>query len=257
MRRCSKREDFVGKTFNSRCFGSFTIIKHERSDKVEIQFENTGGINTATLYHIKRGSVTDLLAKTSYGVGYIGYGYNRNCEVSRNLLKIWSGVLQRSFDPLWKDRYEWYRNTTCAEEFLCASDFINWAKSQVGFNSVDEFGKKFAIDKDLLGKGRDLYSPETCAFIPREINNLLISVKKEDSCLPIGVTAVRDGKYRARISINNKEVYLGIFNTPEEAFIAYKFAKESHIKDVAEKWRGEVDERVYEILLKYKVENID
>lgn len=256
MRRCFRNENFVGRVFNSKNFGKFTIIKCESSDKVKIQFENTGGVNTATLYHIKRGSVADLLAKTTYGVGYLGYGYNRKCEDSRNLLKIWSGVLQRSFDPSWKNRHECYRDTSCSEEFLCASDFIRWAKTQVGFNSVDEFGKKFAIDKDLLGSGCNSYSPETCVFVPREINNLLLSTRKERGSLPIGVT-LKDGKFRSRVSVNNREVALGVFDTSEEAFQAYKKAKEAYIKEVAGKWRGRVDNRVYEALLNYEIEITD
>ena len=45
-------------------------------------------------------------------------------------------------------------------------------------------------------------------------------------------------------------------NTPEQAFLAYKIAKESYIKEVAEKWRDQIDPRVYNTLMNYEV-NID
>lgn len=37
----------------------------------------------------------------------------------------------------------------------------------------------------------------------------------------VGVELLPSGKYRARISIKNRQVHLGIFDTPEEAEIAY------------------------------------
>ena len=37
------------------------------------------------------------------------------------------------------------------------------------------------------------------------------------------------------------------------AFLAYKQAKENRAKELAEKWRGQIDNRVYEKLINYKV----
>ena len=54
-----------------------------------------------------------------------------------------------------------------------------------------------------------------------------------------------------------KQEYLGPFNTEIEAFNAYKAAKESFIKEQAEKWKGKIDERAYNALMNYKVEIID
>ena len=49
-------------------------------------------------------------------------------------------------------------------------------------------------------------------------------------------------------------MYLGCFNNPEDAFQAYKLAKEAYIKDVANKWKDKIDLRVYNALMSYKVE---
>ena len=38
---------------------------------------------------------------------------------------------------------------------------------------------------------------------------------------------------------------LGSFKTPEEAFLAYKTAKEGYIKEVAEVWRGKIEAEYY------------
>lgn len=257
MKRVAIVNSVVGKTFNSNSFGKFTVLKYENYENVYIQFEQTGGVNITDLHRVRDGSVVDLLAKSNYNVGYIGYGYDPKCAESRKLFKIWSGLVQRCFDPLWKTRHKCYELTTCSEDFLCAANFITWSKSQIGYNSIDEYGKPFALDKDILLKGNTVYSPYTCVFVPREINNLILSNGKVRGKLPIGVTKTKEGKLRARVSINNKEVALGVFETSNEAFQAYKEAKERHIKEVANKWKDRIDQRVYYALMKYEVKITD
>ena len=256
LKRDTIIDSVVGKTFNSNNFGKFTVIKYEHSTKVHIQFEATGGINVADMSHVRSGSVADLLAKTTYDIGYIGYNYDCKCKDSKKLFKIWSGLVQRCFDPLWKTRHKCYELTTCSEDFLCAANFITWSKSQIGYNSIDESGKPFALDKDILLKGNTVYSPDTCVFVPREINNLILSNRKVRGNLPIGVTSA-EVRFRARVSINNKEVALGVFETSNEAFQAYKEAKERHIKEVANKWKDRIDQRVYYALMKYEIDITD
>ena len=60
----------------------------------------------------------------------------------------------------------------------------------------------------------------------------------------------------ATVSKNKgKQEHLGLFNTELEAFNAYKEAKESFIKEQAEKWKGKIDPRAYEALMNYTVFN--
>ena len=246
----------VGKVFNSNNFGKFTVTSYEHSTRVHILFENTGGVNTTSVCRVRAGEVVDPLAKTNYGVGYIGYGHNPKCEEDRKLAKTWKGVLQRCYDPLWKDRHKCYEQVKCSEDFLCASNFIKWGKSQIGYNSTDDFGKPFALDKDILVKGNNTYSSETCAFVPREVNNLILTNRKNRGWLPIGVST-KAGKFRARVSINKQETALGVFNTVDEAFYVYKQAKEAYIKEVANKWKDQIDIRVYEALMNWSIEITD
>ena len=43
-------------------------------------------------------------------------------------------------------------------------------------------------------------------------------------------------------------------DTPEEAFLAYKKDKEVYIKELAERWKENIDPRVYEALMNWTVE---
>ena len=70
---------------------------------------------------------------------------------------------------------------------------------------------------------------------------------------------VKKGKaFKAQISKNKgKREHLGYFNTEIEAFNAYKTAKESFIKEQANKWKGQIDDRAYNALMNYQVEITD
>ena len=69
----------------------------------------------------------------------------------------------------------------------------------------------------------------------------------------IGVTQKK--AFVARVC-KNKGVseWLGCFTTELEAYNAYKEAKESFVKEQAEKWKGKIDNRAYNALMNYQVE---
>ena len=64
----------------------------------------------------------------------------------------------------------------------------------------------------------------------------------------------KDNAFVAKVAKNKgKQEYLGLFNTELEAFNAYKQAKESFVKEQAEKWKDKIDPRAYEALMNYEV----
>jgi hypothetical protein len=63
----------------------------------------------------------------------------------------------------------------------------------------------------------------------------------------------------AKLWKQGKPHYIGFYKNEEDAFLAYKKAKELYIKDVAQEYfnKGEIDKRVYDALINYKVEITD
>lgn len=61
----------------------------------------------------------------------------------------------------------------------------------------------------------------------------------------------------ARISLGVERRYLGVHQTLEEAFQAYKEAREEYLKQLAEKYKYSIDERAYYSLINWKVEITD
>jgi hypothetical protein len=114
------------------------------------------------------------------------------------------------------------------------------------------------LDKDILIKGNKVYSKDTCVLVPPDINKLLLNSKNIRGKYPVGVwyDASRD-KYATEIKKHGKKKHLGRYDTPEEAFGVYKIAKESHIKEMAELYKSELDPRAYNALMNWIISDTD
>ena len=111
-------------------------------------------------------------------------------------------------------------NVTVAEEWLTFSTFASWYKAN--------FVEGYQLDKDLKVKGNTLYSPDTCLFIPTEVNVLIQAAPQRD--LPAGVTQIKPyGKYKAQIMINRHKTHLGVYPDIPSARDAYIKAKNEQI----------------------------
>lgn len=184
--------------------------------------------------------------KIIYGFGFDDTIYNHKTKAHR----VWQSMINRCYNPNFHQREKSYINCTVCEEWRYFSNFKKW---------FDENYKEGChLDKDILVKGNKVYSPETCCFVPREINNLFVLRGNDRGNYPIGVSLVC-GKYHATLSVRNNRIHLGTYATPEEAFYAYKERKEQHVKELAEKYykEGKITERVYLALLNYRVEITD
>lgn len=140
-----------------------------------------------------------------------------------------------------------YEGCTMSENFKDYQYFATWCQKQVGYAE-----EGFEIDKDILGCGKE-YSEQVCVFVPKRINTMLAKSKKQRGISPIGVIK-RGSKFHSRCSIGGgKNQHLGVFNTAEEAFIAYKIFKEKLVKGITEEFKERIDSRVYNTLMKYEV----
>lgn len=172
--------------------------------------------------------------------------------------KLWEHMLSRCTDKSWH-RQPSYIGTTCSENFKSYEYFYEWCNNQMGFNTKDENGKSWQLDKDLLFKGNKIYSEDTCCFVPQNINKLLIKCDSSRGEYPIGVHLYKlTSKFLARCN-NGKGVlkHLGYFGTPQEAFQVYKDFKEATIKRIAEDYKDRLDFQVYQALTHYQVEITD
>ena len=185
-------------------------------------------------------------------VGYFGQGkYKALTEAGRTkYYRVWYSIIRRCYDKKQLEYNPSYKGCSVIKEWHNFQNFAKWFE--------DSYVEGWQLDKDILIKGNKVYSPDTCCFVPQEINKIFTKTNAKRGDYPIGVSYhKRDERYYATVQINGKYKYLGSFYTPEEAFQAYKIAKENYIKDVANRWKDLISDKVYQALINYQVEITD
>ena len=169
--------------------------------------------------------------------------------VCANSYKAWHAMINRCYNENYKCP-TYYKDCVVCDEWLRFSNFKKWFD--------DNYIDGYALDKDILVKGNKVYSPDTCCFVPQGINSIFTKRQNYRGKYPIGVFRNYKG-YGAKVTLYGTQKHLGTYNTIEKAFVAYKQAKEAHIKEVAEKYysEGKITKRVYDALMRYEVEITD
>ena len=164
----------------------------------------------------------------------------------------WKNMLNRCYSN-YEYNQDSYEGCSVAPEWLLYSTFKQWFD--------ENYKEGYHLDKDILVKGNKVYSPETCCFVPRQINALLISRKRDRGNLPIGLVLNKRNKNKIyQVQVCGRIPYsVGYFSTIDEAFRAYKREKEKIIKERATQYfqEGKITQRVYQALMEYQVEITD
>lgn len=161
---------------------------------------------------------------------------------------VWQMMLGRCYIDKYNDRFPKYKDCYVCDDWLKLSGFKKWFD--------DNYIVGYSLDKDILIKWNKIYSPETCCFVPPEINNLITKHDSQRGNLPVGVSINANNTYSVSVKFYGKTKYFGRYKTAMEAFMVYKIKKEEHIKDVATKYFSEckINEKVFNALLNYSVE---
>lgn len=179
--------------------------------------------------------------KLVFGIGINDIGScDGNGKITESYLS-WVSMLRRCYSNVFNDRWTTYKKCSVCNEWLTYSSFKKWFDE----NHINGF----ALDKDLKQFGLEykVYSPETCVFIPSELNTL-IAVKSKN---PHGVVKYNYG-FIAQIVIDGNRHRVGPFDTFEKANSKYIEMLNTHIVNVAYKYynRGELTSDVMDIIYK-------
>jgi len=170
---------------------------------------------------------------------------------SEEVYKVWHSMLRRAYSKVYKAGKPTYEGVKVCEEWKNLSTFCGWF--------FDNYREGWQLDKDLICPSSRVYSPETCCFLPGEIN-MAITTSKPARGLPAGVYyKQRNSKFCAQLSVvvdgKRSSGYIGLFDSPDEARAAYELAKQKYLMKLAEKWRPELDTRAYTALKAWKLTN--
>jgi len=207
----------------------YNILNYKGFDEVLIKFKETGYITNVYSSTIKTGNIKDKLNPEVYGVGYIGDGHYTcmDCNKINKSYKVWQGMLERCYSPKLHKNRPTYKGCSVSEDWHDFQNFAKWFDNN--------YIEGFELDKDILGyctSKYKMYSPETCLFVPPEVNNLLVSSDATRGETKLGTqkhiekNGRWEGRYEAKISSGVKgSRFLGIHYTEESAQDAYIKAK--------------------------------
>lgn len=159
-------------------------------------------------------------------------------RVPCKIYKTWQSMLQRCYASKNLEKNPTYVGCSVAKEWHSFMNFRAWVLTQ------DFEGKQ--LDKDLLYPGNKVYSKDTCVFISKALNGFMTESKSSRKELPLGVSA-NGNKFQAECQnpFKKQRVYLGVFNTPEEAHLAWKKYKHELALEYA---KLETDPRIIKAL---------
>lgn len=148
----------------------------------------------------------------------LGVGINDVVRASHtNQYRTWVSMISRCYSNSYG--YSIYKGCSVCPEWLVFSNFKAWMDLQ------DWQGKH--LDKDILVQGNKIYSPDTCAFVDRQLN-AFVKLGNPGKTLPIGACKMGTRQaYKSQISnpFTKKPEVIGIFSTPAEAHQAWRARK--------------------------------
>lgn len=108
---------------------------------------------------------------TSCGTGYLGETDNidKTTNLYKNLYKTWSHMLERCYVTNCKE-YPYYggKGIYVCDKWLCFANFYNDCQNLIGFQYKIRSLTEYVLDKDHYSS--NVYSPDTCVWLPKEMN---------------------------------------------------------------------------------------
>jgi len=157
------------------------IVEYVNSRNCTVEFENGIRVAGRNYFEVSDGIITNPIHKRFLGIGFIGVGkYDmvKNSKAHKRFT-CWYGMLSRCYSKNVKYAQKAYSDCYVCEEWHNFQNFAKWFE--------DNYIGGFDLDKDILFKGNKIYGPETCCFVPHEINRIFTKKTKRDLTLPTGV----------------------------------------------------------------------
>ena len=140
-------------------------------------------------------------------------------------------MLRRCYCQKRLEKRPTYKEYDVCEEWKSFMSFRKWMMAQ------EEAGNDWEgrhLSMRVLVKDSKVYSPETCIFVPQEINCLFTDHAAARGEYKQGVYWHKaHGKFHARINMYGKSKHLGFYETEDEAHGAYLTAKGNYVKEIA------------------------
>ena len=240
-------------------FGSeMIIIEYRKENDIDVYFpEYDWTFKGAKYINFKNGNIKCPYERRYFGIGYLGEGKYKVSENGKRtrVYRTWYHMLERCYSEKYHEKEPAYIGYKVCEEWHNFQNFAKWYKE----NYYEIEGERMHLDKDILIKGNKVYSSETCIFVPHRINVLFTKRQNDRGESVIGTTPFQ-GKYKVQCCLINPKTgeskikHLGYYETQEKGFGVYKYYKEKNIKEVADYYKIQIPQKLYNAMYNYEVE---
>ena len=223
-----KVKEKVGDYFQTQTSGVCQLVHYKDSYNVTVKFED-GSLVTTSLVSVRTGKVKNLNQPKIHKVGFFGVGpHKARLTGEKNVTKeyaVWASMMQRCYDMKFQEKRPTYKGCSVDPQWHNFQEFAEWCQWQKGFGL-----KGWELDKDILGEG-NLYSPETCCFVPTEINSF-----NGFKGAVRGLTEVSKTKYTVSLTLRGCRTYLGTYSSYEDAAKVSKTYQQEQVKYLIDKY---------------------
>lgn len=239
------QEEFIerARAVHGNLYNYDKVVYKNDSTPVIITCPKHGDFTMCAGNHFRGGYCPKCHIDEKRGLVY-GIGVNDTYSTGDPCYDIWSKMLQRCYDKKYQAKHPSYIGCLVAPIWHTFSNYLKWYRE----NQVEGW----QVDKDVLQQGNRVYSPDTCCFLPRELNSLFTCERKNKYGRGVQFISRRN-KFRVHITLGCKVKRIGYFDSAEEASQVYLELKEAYVRDYATNLykEGKITERVYLALLRY------
>lgn len=219
--------------------GNYTFVKHIDGNRYNNYFENLQWCSKAGNIALSR-SIYEKRKKPVYGVGINDIPmYLRGTK----LYLTWKSILARCYCPKFQEENKTYKGCQICEEWKHLSNYKKWFD--------ENYIEGYQLDKDLFGHNSHIYSPQTCCFIPQDLNNIIKGIRPARGPLKQGVRK----QYRIYYGVfRHKRIrYKKKFNNPDDAHVFYIQTRNRVFTDFATQMyqQGKISKDILEAFKSY------
>lgn len=180
------------------------------------------------------------------GINDADYPVTRNKKVNGKYKQIWCcpfyivwlDMIKRCYSSKVQERKPTYKGCAVCDSWLSFLSFKSWM--------VKQDWKDKQLDKDIVSIGNQIYSPDNCVFVTRQVNTLLLSHKAARGKYRQGVSLHKtSNKFQSKCRVNGKAKHLGLFETEYEAYATYVAFKARHIREIADSQSKRIRDGLY------------
>lgn len=228
--------DITGRVYHTNNFGDIEVLgkcgfwpENKRytkgGDRYVIRFPNTGCITDASYEAIRHGRVRDFMKPVVAGVGFVGSDIVISEEYISDFYKPWNDMINRCYNKTDRD-YKYYGDlgVTVDPRWFNFTLFMLDAMFLPNFEKRMAFPQIYQLDKDFkqfnIPKSQRVYSRDTCMWLSKYDNSLIINREKETSSGYYGVMHI----YKSWDTVIDGVVY-GRFTIPEAAANLFNYIR--------------------------------